>query len=168
MTESNIATALPRVAENRAKLSSYYDEIIYRDPGPVLRDERLVVAAGQGVIERVERLLKFRAQANSDDSQALRLAAAGGHNKIIDLLIENGADVHAEEDTEYGALAQATEYGHITTVELLLKKNPSERARSIALGIAREKGQDNLAQLLEESCEPALSASVSCWSAAPR
>jgi ankyrin repeat protein len=49
---------------------------------------------------------------------ALKWASINGHTEIVKLLLEHGADVHAENDW---ALRWAYYYGHTEIVKLLTK-----------------------------------------------
>lgn len=49
----------------------------------------------------------------------MRLSAASGHFDIVNYLVENGADIHA--DNEY-ALRESASGGHLRVVEYLAQK----------------------------------------------
>jgi hypothetical protein len=53
-----------------------------------------------------------------DDDQALRLASQNGHQQVVQLLLEHGADVHAQHNW---ALTVAEQHGHEQVVQLLLQ-----------------------------------------------
>ena len=49
--------------------------------------------------------------------QELKKAASDGYPEIVKVLLENGADVHANNDE---ALRYASQDGHVETVKILL------------------------------------------------
>ena len=48
-------------------------------------------------------------------------AAQEGHEEILRLLLENGADVNAKDRSKKTALHMAADKGHVSTLKLLLK-----------------------------------------------
>ncbi|KIJ32711.1 hypothetical protein M422DRAFT_112480, partial [Sphaerobolus stellatus SS14] len=61
--------------------------------------------------------------ANPPFGPALAEAAASGHQKILTLLLEAGADVNAEDNTQLGgALSRAASYGFTEIVKILLER----------------------------------------------
>ena len=63
-------------------------------------------------------LLESGANVHADDDLALGWAAQKGHHEVVKLLLESGANVHAHDD---GALRQASRNGHSRVVNLFLK-----------------------------------------------
>ncbi|MEO1523955.1 MAG: ankyrin repeat domain-containing protein [Planctomycetota bacterium] len=63
-------------------------------------------------------------RSSSNGPSALHLAARGGFNEIINLLLDHGADINKRADSGYreSALAMALVCDHTLTVELLLKR----------------------------------------------
>ena len=84
---------------------------------------------------------------------ALNLAAYEGRKETVKFLLDNGADVNAE-DQEFSALYLAVDRGHDEVVRLLLEKGANINARgghgSIgkALDLAANKGYEKVVQLL--------------------
>jgi ankyrin repeat protein len=94
----------------------------------------LLLAARNGHIEVVERLLAANADVNAgilrtDGRTAIQAAAEGGYLKIVERLLAANANVNAAA-TEYGrtALQAAARVGHLEVVERLLTANAAVNA----------------------------------------
>jgi ankyrin repeat protein len=75
-------------------------------------------ASQNGHIEVVKLLLEKGANIHADDDFSLRIASQQGHLEVVKLLIENGANVNAQDDY---SLRWASQNGHIEVVKLLLE-----------------------------------------------
>ncbi|XP_051121717.1 E3 ubiquitin-protein ligase XBAT33-like [Andrographis paniculata] len=87
--------------------------------------ERLVSAARDGDVVEAKKLLDcnpFLAKYSTFGglNSPLHFAAAKGHNEIVTLLLENGADVNSRNYCGQTALMQACRYGHWEVVQTLL------------------------------------------------
>ncbi|MQL82388.1 hypothetical protein Taro_014841 [Colocasia esculenta] len=87
--------------------------------------ERLVSAARDGDLVEARMLLAFnpclaRYSTFGGLNSPLHFAAAKGHNEIVMLLLENGADVNSRNYCGQTALMQACRYGHWEVVQTLL------------------------------------------------
>ncbi|KAF6154496.1 hypothetical protein GIB67_028388 [Kingdonia uniflora] len=87
--------------------------------------ERLVSAARDGDLIEAKMLLEFNpglAKYSTFGSlnSPLHFASARGHNEIVTLLIENGADVNSRNYCGQTALMHACRYGHWEVVQTLL------------------------------------------------
>lgn len=82
----------------------------------------------------------------------LHLAATGGKVLIVNLLLENGADVSLKETTGATALHKAVEKGHLDIVEILVGKGADVNAYSFyvhsPLKLAKDKGHTDIASFL--------------------
>jgi ankyrin repeat protein len=114
----------------------------------------LTLAAKQGKADLVEELLRPAIDLNSKDERgrtamydnALRAASAEGHDKIVRLLLVNGADVNADGGS---ALLDASKAGHDRVVRLLLYYGADVKADGgSALLEASKGGHDRVVQLL--------------------
>ncbi|XP_058104821.1 E3 ubiquitin-protein ligase XBAT33-like [Magnolia sinica] len=87
--------------------------------------ERLVSAARDGDLVEARMLLEFnpclaRYSTFGGLNSPLHFAAAKGHNEIVSLLLENGADVNSRNYCGQTALMHACRYGHWEVVQTLL------------------------------------------------
>ncbi|WP_341789097.1 ankyrin repeat domain-containing protein [Rickettsia endosymbiont of Lasioglossum villosulum] len=57
---------------------------------------------------------------------ALHCAAFHNHYKIVELLIERGAEINIEDSNNYTAALRATQFGHYETVKLFIDKGFSD------------------------------------------
>lgn len=87
--------------------------------------ERLVSAARDGDLAEARALLEFNPLLAKYSTfgalnSPLHFAAAKGHNEIVNLLLEHGADVNIRNYCGQTALMQACRYGHWEVVQTLL------------------------------------------------
>lgn len=87
--------------------------------------ERLVSAARDGDLLEARMLLEFnpclaKYSTFGGLNSPLHFAAAKGHNEIVTLLLENGADVNSKNYCGQTALMQACRHGHWEVVQTLL------------------------------------------------
>ena len=59
-----------------------------------------------------------------NEATALILAAKNGHGKIVELLLDKGADVDVRSSTGFQAIQLATWGGHLDVAKLIAKKHP--------------------------------------------
>jgi len=82
-------------------------------------------AAREGNLKEVRRQLEWGVNANKRHfftrDTLLIEAAANGHMDVVNLLIENGADVNLKGEAWYGPLHAAAAKGHIEVVKILLE-----------------------------------------------
>lgn len=94
-------------------------------------DRQLVWASHAGDYALVESLLKRGADpntaiANELAEPALYVAASQGHEGIVSLLLDSGADVSAQGPLDMTALQIASARGHTTIIQLLLSNHEAE------------------------------------------
>ena len=97
----------------------------------------------------IERLIQEGADVHTREDCTLREASGNGHLEIVKLLLEHGANVHAQEDK---ALRWASRNGHTKVVELLLEHGADVRAYDDeALRWASYNGHLGVVKLLLEN-----------------
>ena len=85
----------------------------------------LITAAGNGSLDLVKLLLKYKAQVNQPDGfkgTALMAAATKGDKAVVELLLASGADARAKDNDGKDALALAKEGGRQEIAALLAQK----------------------------------------------
>ncbi|MCJ1269980.1 Ankyrin-2 [Lobaria immixta] len=122
----------------------------------------LDLASYSGIRPLAENLLdnrKLKLSLNEVDDKrmtALMWAAQGGHEAVVLLLLEKGADVHAKNTNakDTTALHEAAVWGHEAVVRLLLEKGSDVDAKTsfgwTALCVASRGGYEAVVQLLLE------------------
>ena len=115
----------------------------------------LMMAAFKRDGETTRALLDKGAKINQPGWTALHYAAAGGDDKIAQLLIERGAQIDALSPRPTGAmtpLMMAAREGHDAVVRLLLAKGAKPGLKNTegftAAQLARQAGHDKLAEML--------------------
>lgn len=92
-------------------------------------DEKFINACAEGnyivATELLEQGANIEARDGCDHQTALVFSANRGHEKIVKMLIENGAEINAQDDKGWTALSEAAYRGHADIVELLLKNKAS-------------------------------------------
>lgn len=91
-------------------------------------------------------LLEHGANIHANDDAALFLAAENGHDEMVRFLVEQGANIHAKNDR---ALCWSAKNGHETIVEYLLDKGANVHANDdFALVLSAEEGNAQIIKLL--------------------
>ena len=103
--------------------------------------------------DEVRRQLQGVRRKCDDEDEALSAAAAHGHTNIVSMLLDHGADIHAQADE---ALQAASRNGQSDTVALLLARGSDASAlNGYALSLAQRYGHDAVASLLANAQEQA-------------
>jgi hypothetical protein len=129
-------------------------EVLYEetDSGKMYYEEvqkSLLDGVKEGDVESVKLALENGADVHAENDSALRWASRYGHIEVVKLLLEHGADVHAENDS---ALQLASRYGHAEIVKLLLEYGADVHAENdSALRWASENGYTEIVKLLLEN-----------------
>jgi ankyrin repeat protein len=89
---------------------------------------QLIQAAGIGNIDRVKSLLAGNVNLNFDRGAAIGNAAAGGHAKIVELLIRAGANVNLRDKLGFTPIASAAYLGYGEIVNLLIAAGADTQA----------------------------------------
>ena len=109
--------------------------------------EDLIQAVRQGSVRDVARFLDRGADVNQRDehgSSALTYAAAAGHLEIMDLLLEVGAHVEAEDTPLFAACCRTG----LASAQLLYRFIPDAHTRNMFLVTAAEVGSRELVSFL--------------------
>ncbi|VDM96170.1 unnamed protein product [Thelazia callipaeda] len=88
-------------------------------------------------------------QTDSNHDTALTLAATGGHDSLVELLVTRGADIEHKDKKGFTPLILAATAGHSNVVELLLNHGAnieaqSDRTKDTALSLACSGGRKEL------------------------
>ncbi len=123
------------------------------------------IAASVGADELVAMMLNTgRIAVNYQDTNgatALHYASRGGHLKIVEMLVEAGADVNLGEEYGYTPLHEAAEYGHVDVARFLIAHgaDPAQgvtksfapyQAGDTALDVAKKANKKDVAQFLAQ------------------
>ena len=113
----------------------------------------LMLAALQGRMDLVQRLLQRGAAISQDGWNALHYAASGPEPQIVALLLERGAPINARSPNGTTALMMAAGYGSEQSATLLLERDADTQVRNDrglnAADFARAAGREALAKRLE-------------------
>jgi len=103
-------------------------------------------AAAKGHLAVVQYLLEQGVELHFENDFALRLAASNGHLALVEFLVERGANLHAQD--EY-ALVQAAEGGHLEIVRYLVGRGADIHAENgMALRLAATSGNLEVVEFL--------------------
>ena len=109
-------------------------------------NQLFLTASKKGHLEIVKLLIQNGADIHAENDYALRWASQEGHIEVVTFLIQNGADIHAEN--EY-ALRWSSENGHLEIVKILIQKGADIHANDDqALRWASENGHLEVVELL--------------------
>lgn len=92
-------------------------------------------------------------QTDSNSDTALTLAAAGGHDELVTLLLVKGSDIEHRDKKGCTPLILAATAGHASTVDILLEHGAdieaqSDRTKDTALSLACSGGRQEVVELL--------------------
>ena len=112
----------------------------------------LMTAASNGNVPLVEFLLRMRANLRKNNrfgESALALAALNGHDDVVRILVEAGAQINS---SGWGALHYAVFNGHAEIVRYLIEKGGDVNARApnrqTPLMLAARNGYGNIVRIL--------------------
>lgn len=115
----------------------------------------LMVSAAEGLLAAVETLVRNGASVHAigrGEMTALHEASANGEAAVANYLLSLGADVNAETADGVTPLMCAAAWGSTEVAKLLLENHAdltkTDRTGAAAADIAREKGEDDAADLI--------------------
>lgn len=123
---------------------------------PIIHDQHVIAMNGHIVVlrERYKSEEFDLDQRDSTGTTALMWAAANGHQKVVEWLLDKGAAINAQGDYYGSALQMASEKGHEKIVKVLLKHGADVNAGggryNSALQAASFEGHANIVQMLLE------------------
>jgi len=97
------------------------NEEVYENPDTLKKwkSHRVILGKRKKITTRIiQELIEAGANVHADNDHALRWASEYGHSEIVKILLSAGADVHANDDM---ALQWASENGHSEVVKILKK-----------------------------------------------
>lgn len=118
----------------------------------------LMMAALKGDLPAAQALLARGAKVDQPGWSALHYAAAGPEPKLVQLLIDRGADLNAASPNDTTPLMMAAQYGSEDSVNLLLARGADVNRRNQkglrAVDFARLSGRESLVEELEGLTAP--------------
>ncbi|XP_037909760.1 ankyrin repeat and KH domain-containing protein mask isoform X3 [Hermetia illucens] len=107
----------------------------------------------QGPVQSIEKTIDVDSETDSNHDTALTLACAGGHEELVELLINRGANIEHRDKKGFTPLILAATAGHEKVVDILLKHNAdleaqSERTKDTPLSLACSGGRYEVVELL--------------------
>ena len=86
-------------------------------------NKQLIEASDKGDLTKVKELIENGADVYAQNDYALRCSAEMGHLEVVRFLLENGADIHAQDDC---ALRWSARFGHLEVVRLFLENGAKQ------------------------------------------
>ncbi|XP_063705994.1 ankyrin repeat and KH domain-containing protein mask-like isoform X2 [Culicoides brevitarsis] len=100
-----------------------------------------------------DRTIDVDSETDSNHDTALTLACAGGHEELVELLLERGANIEHRDKKGFTPLILASTAGHAKVVEILINRKAeleaqSERTKDTPLSLACSGGRYEVVELL--------------------
>lgn len=121
--------------------------------------QRLVQWSAEGYDEMIQAPLDVRAHVNAGDEPVQHLplnrACRGGHTRVVGMLLDAGADVHAGGTEDKLPILQASEKGRANIVRMLVacgtNVNAMDAGSRSPLLVALKKGHEDVVHVLVEA-----------------
>ena len=107
-------------------------------------DSDLIKSSAHGDAHRVKLLLDSGADIHAQDDQTFRLSAGYGYQEVAKLLLDRGADIHAQDDQ---AFRWAAKNGHLEVVNILLAHGAD---LEIGIKAAKDVGKSRMLGILNQ------------------
>lgn len=117
---------------------------------PALQQQQLAVGAAQ---TGADKTIDVDSETDSNHDTALTLACAGGHEELVELLIQRDANIEHRDKKGFTPLILAATAGHEKVVNILLKHGAeleaqSERTKDTPLSLACSGGRYEVVEIL--------------------
>ena len=111
--------------------------------------KQLINASECGDLDNVKQLIENGADIHAENDWALRFSADNGHLNVVKYLVENGANIHTQDDH---ALCWSAGYGYLDVVKYLVENGANIHAQNDhALCWSAENGHLKVVRLLLEN-----------------
>ncbi|KGO57587.1 hypothetical protein PEX2_020310 [Penicillium expansum] len=156
-----MAGLLNRLYDTRGKRFALWFPILWKAVAPYLEVPQmsaLHLAAFNGHEQQVSSILAIdKGTLNTPDTTGtypVIWASLNGHEKTVQILLEQGADIHAQDGLYGNALQAASNGGHDKIVQILLEQGADINAQGGLYGNALQaacyRGHDKIVQILLE------------------
>jgi ankyrin repeat protein len=113
-------------------------------------DNNLIQAVKECNLIKVKHLIEQGADIHADNDWALRLSAANGHLEVVKYLVEHGADIHSYK---YQALRYSAGNGHLEVIKYLIEQGANIHAdNDYALRFSAKYGHLEVVNYLIMDC----------------
>ena len=121
------------------------------ESGAKINKESLISAVDSRNISLIKLLIENDVERNNNDERPLMLASIRGDTAIVQLLIDNGANVNAQDTNDMTPLMYASNYGQTAVAEILITEGADVNAQTTTgmtpLMYASSSGQTDVVQL---------------------
>ena len=161
--QSSLGGQTPLIAASAAGMKSVVERLLAENARVEHADDRgytaLMYAAQYGHVDIVQTLLRKNALCNArpGKTSALALAGAGGHDAVVQLLLDFGAKLDQVDEGGATTLIKALRAGKLSTVKLLIESgadmNPKDQYGNRAIDYAERLGHNDLVRAMMEASQ---------------
>ena len=121
-------------------------------------NNQFLKASQRGYPDIIKLLINLGANVHAQNNKAVISASQNGHSSVVKLLIESGADIHVRDNQ---AIISASWQGHLSVIKLLIESGADINARdNEAIISASLRGHSSVVKLLIESGADILSRDI--------